>query len=215
MAPADIGLGGLVGGRLFFAFLQLDVVEARAQHVPGLRAVFVLRTAGLADHRDAGRNMGQAHGRFGLVDVLAAGTAGTHGVGAHVLLLDVDLDAVVDYGKDRNGRKRRVPPRIRIERRDPHQPMHAGLGLQPAIGIVAADLDGSGFDAGFFALGLFEIFDLEAVFFRPARVHAQQHLRPVLAFGAARAGMDLKIGIEAVGLAGQQRFQFAARDLFL
>ena len=85
--------------------------------------------------------------------------------------------------------------------------MHAGLGLQPAIGVVAADLDGGGFDAGFFALGLFEIFDLEAVLLGPARVHAQQHLGPVLAFGAAGAGMNLEIGIEPVGLARQQRFR--------
>ena len=62
---------------------------------------------------------------------------------------------------------------------------------------------------------LFEIFDLEAVLLGPARVHAQQHLGPVLAFGAAGAGMNLEIGIEAVGFAGQQRFEFAARDFLL
>ena len=93
--------------------------------------------------------------------------------------------------------------------------MHAGLGLEPAIGVVAADLDGGGFDAGFLALRLFQIFDLEAVLFGPARVHAQQHRGPVLAFGAAGAGMDLEIGIEAVGLAAEQRFELAARDFLL
>ena len=118
-------------------------------------------------------------------------------------------------GKDRDARERGVPARIGIERRDPHQPVHAALGLQPAIGVVAADLDGRGFDAGFFALGFLEILDLEAVLLGPARVHAQQHLGPVLAFGAARAGMDLEIGIEAVGLAGQQRLELAPRDLLL
>ena len=93
--------------------------------------------------------------------------------------------------------------------------MHAGLGLQPAIGVVAGDLDGRRFDAGLFALRLFEILDLEAVLLGPARVHAQQHLRPVLALGAAGAGMDFEIGIELVGLARQQRFQLAPRDLLL
>ena len=93
--------------------------------------------------------------------------------------------------------------------------MHARLGLQPAIGVVTRDLDGGGFDAGFFALRLFEIFDLEAVLLGPARIHAQQHLGPVLALGAARAGMDLEIGIEPVGLAGQQRFELAAGDFLL
>ena len=93
--------------------------------------------------------------------------------------------------------------------------MHAGLGLQPAIGIVAGDLDGGGLDAGLFTLLLLEVLDLEAVLLRPARVHAQQHLRPVLALGAAGAGMDFEIGIELVGLAREQRFQLAPGDLLL
>ena len=77
---------------------------------------------------------------------------------------------------------------------------------------MARDLDGGRLDAGLFALRLLEILDLEAVLFGPARVHAQQHLGPVLAFGAAGAGVNLEIGIEAVGFARQQRFEFAARD---
>jgi len=77
---------------------------------------------------------------------------------------------------------------------------------------VTADLDSGGLDAGLFTLRLFQIFDLEAVLFGPARVHAQQHRGPVLALGTAGAGVNLEIGIEAIGLASQQRFQFAARD---
>ena len=39
-----------------------------------------------AEHDDdAGRQVGDAHGRVGLVDVLAAGAAGAHGVDADVL----------------------------------------------------------------------------------------------------------------------------------
>ncbi len=49
----------------------------------------------------------------------------------------------------------------------------------------------------------------------PARVHAQQHLGPVLAFGAAGTGMDFEIGIELVGFARQQRLKLAPRDLLL
>ena len=108
-----------------------------------------------------------------------------------------------------------MPARVGIVRRYPHQPVHAALGLQPAIGVVARNLDGGGLDAGLFALRLFEIFDLEAMFFGPARVHAEQHLGPVLAFGSAGAGVDLEIGIEAVGFARQQRFQLAAGDFLL
>ena len=87
--------------------------------------------------------------------------------------------------------------------------MHARLGLEPTVGVLALDLDGGGLDAGLLAGALLQQRHLVAALFRPAHVHAQQHLRPILALGAAGAGMDLEIGIEAVGLAGQQRLDFA------
>ena len=59
------------------------------------------------------------------------------------------------------------------------------------------------------------IVDLEAVLLGPARVHAQQHVGPVLALGAAGAGMDFEIAVVAVGLAGEQRLELAARDFGL
>src|SRR3546814_3054533 len=46
---------------------------------------------------------------------------------------------------------------------------------------------------------------LVAAPFRPAGVHALQHLGPVLAFGATSARIDLDIGVVRVGLARQQR----------
>ena len=49
--------------------------------------------------------------------------------------------------------------------------------------------------------------ELVAVPLRPARVHAQQHRGPVLAFGAAGAGMDFEIGVVAVRLARQHGLQ--------
>jgi hypothetical protein len=115
-------------------------------------------------------------------------------------------------GKNGDARKRGVPARVGIERRDPHQPMHAGFGLEPAIGILAADLDGGRLDAGFFALGLFQVFDLETVLLGPAGVHAQQHRSPVLTLGTAGPGMDFEIGVEPIGLARKQGFQLAARN---
>ncbi len=152
---------------------------------------------------------------FGLVDVLAAGAAGAHGVGAHVLLVDLDLDAVVDHRIDLHARERGVPPRVRIERRNPHQAMHAVLGLQPAEGVVALDLDGRRLDARALALGLFQEIDLVAVLLRPPRVHAQQHAGPVLALGAAGAGVDLEEGLVGVCLAREQRLELPTRGLRL
>ena len=55
----------------------------------------------------------------------------------------------------------------------------------------------------------FESLDLVIAFFRPARVHAHQHRGPILAFRAPRAGMDFKVGVITVSLAGQQRLDLA------
>ena len=79
--------------------------------------------------------------------------------------------------------------------------------------MAAIDLDGRRFDAGFLALALFQKLDLVAALLGPARVHAQQHAGPVLALGAAGAGMDLEIAVVCVRLAGEQRLHLAARDL--
>ena len=62
---------------------------------------------------------------------------------------------------------------------------------------------------------LFNPFDLVAVLLGPAHVHAHEHAGPVLALGAAGAGMDFEIAVIGVGLAGQQRFQLAPRHLGL
>ncbi len=129
---------------------------------------------------------------FGLVDVLAARARGAIRVDAAVALVDVDLDAVVDHRIDPDGGEARVPARVRIERRDAHQAMHARFGLQPAVGVVALDHDGRGLDARLVAGRLLDHLDVEFPALRPAHVHAQQHARPVAAFGAARRRNGLR-----------------------
>ena len=49
-----------------------------------------------------------------------------------------------------------MPARIGIEGRNAHQAMHAGFGLQPAIGVLALDQNGRRFDAGLFAFALLD-----------------------------------------------------------
>ena len=132
---------------------------------------------------------------FGLVDVLAAGARGAIGVDLAVALVDLDLDAVVDHRIDPDRGEAGVAARVGVERRDAHQAVHARLGLQPAVGVVALDHDRRRLDAGLVAGRLFEHFDVEFAPLAPAHVHAQQHARPVAALGAAGAGMDFDIGI--------------------
>ncbi len=98
-----------------------------------------------------------------------------------------------------------------VERRDAHQPVHAGLGLQPAIGVGPEHLHGGRLDA------------------QPARRRSprrtpppcrgpapsactfEQHVGPVVGLGAAGAGVDLHIAVVGVGLARQQRLELGAR----
>src|SRR5581483_3266451 len=109
--------------------------------------------------------------------------------------------------------ERGVAARIGVERRDAHQAVHAVLALEPAIGVVAVHDDGRRLDAGALAFGLFQPLDLVAVRLGPAHVHAHQHAGPILALGAAGAGVHFEIAVVGVGLARQQRLELAARKL--
>ena len=75
--------------------------------------------------------------------------------------------------------------------------------------------DRGGFDPRFLARALVHQFDLVAVRFGPAAVHAVQHLRPVLAFGAAGAGVYFEEAVIGIRLARQQGFEFLVCRLFL
>ncbi len=83
-----------------------------------------------------------------------------------------------------------MTPRVGVERRNPHQAMHADLRLQQAVRVFAVDFERGRFDARALALQPVRHHGLHVVPLRPAQIHAQQHLRPVLAFGSARARMD-------------------------
>ena len=88
-----------------------------------------------------------------------------------------------------------------IERRLAHQAMHAGLGAQPAVGVLALTSTVALFmpatSPGFESMTS----QREAARGAPAQVHAQQHLRPVLRLGAAGAGLDVEEGVVRVHLA--------------
>ena len=158
-------------------------------------------------------HVGDAHGAVGLVDVLAAGTRRAVGVDAQILVVDLDLDLVVDHRIDPDRGEAGVAAVVRIEGRDAHQAMDAAFGLEPAIGVGAGDPDRRRFEPGLLAAAFLEPFDLVAVRLGPAHIHAQQHLGPILRFGAAGAGMDFEIAVVAVGLARQQAFELAPSGL--
>jgi hypothetical protein len=84
-----------------------------------------------------------------------------------------------------------------------------------AVGVVAGELDARRLDAGDLAFGFFEHLDRVALAFAVAQVHAQQHRRPVLRFGAAGAGLDVDEAVQRVGRVVEHAPEFKSGNLFL
>ena len=144
--------------------------------------------------------------------MLSAGAGGPIDVHLDVFLAEIDLDGVVDIGIDEDRGERGVPARLGVVGRDAHQPVHALLGLEEAVGVLALDLDGDRLDAGLFAGQQVEDGHLEAVPLGPADVHPHQHLGPVLRLGAAGAGVDGEEGVPRVVRTLQHRLELEATD---
>jgi hypothetical protein len=76
----------------------------------------MLRAFILAAGYQTGGEMRDADRRIRRVDMLPALAARTVGVGTNIFRLDDDLNAVVDFRRNKNAGKRRVPPLGLIER---------------------------------------------------------------------------------------------------
>ena len=126
------------------------------------------------------------------------------------LSLDLDLDVLVDHRVDPDAGEAGVPPRVAVVRRDAHQPVHARFALEPAVGVLALDLQRGRLEPRLLARARLHQRDLVAALLAPADIHAREHLGPVLALGAAGAGVHLQVGVVAVGLAGEQRLHLLA-----
>jgi hypothetical protein len=88
--------------------------------------------------------------------------------------------------------------------------VHAVLGAQVAVGIVAGDLQRRALDAGDLAVAPLQLLDLEAPLVAEPGVHALEHRRPVLRFGAARAGLDVHEAVIRVEGVGEHAAEFEA-----
>src|SRR5690606_6648162 len=89
-------------------FVDLCRLDAGSEYAHGLRLVLVLTAVVLAFDDDAGRQVGDAHGRVGLVDVLPAGAGGTECVDADVGRIDDDIADLVRFRQYGNGAGRGV-----------------------------------------------------------------------------------------------------------
>ena len=109
----------------------------------------------------------------------------------------------------------RLPLAFGVERADPHQPVHARLALEIAVGHRPADGDAGALNAGHAVVLPVEQLDVVVVRLRPVDVHPQQHLGPIVGVGAAVAGVDAQDRVVAVVRAAQQRLQLQIVELRL
>ena len=82
-------------------------------------------------------------GAVGLVHVLAAGALRAVGVDLEVALVDLDVGVVGQERRDDHRRERGVAAVRAVERRLADEPVLAALGLEDAVGVLAADREAS------------------------------------------------------------------------
>jgi len=86
----------------------------------------------------------------------------------------------------------------------------AAFAPQVAVPVRAGDDDGRALQARLFARRHVDDLSAVAVGLGPAKIHAQQHLGPVLGFRAAGAGVHREDGVACIVFARKQRRQFEA-----
>jgi hypothetical protein len=90
--------------------------------------------------------------------------------------------------------------------------VHARLGPQPAVGVLAFEADRAALDARDLTVVAVDDLGLESVLVAPAQVHAHEHLRPVLRLGATRASLDVEERVVRVHLAREHALELELAD---
>ena len=150
--------------------------------------------------------VGDADGRVGGVDRLAAGAGGAEGVDAEVLGFDLDVD-LFGLGQDGDGDGGGVDAALGLGGGHALDAVHAGLVLEQRVDAVAFDDRGDVLEAVADAgLGLGEDLDLPAVLLGEAEVHAEDLGDEERGLVAAGAGAELEDDVLlVVGILGQEQ----------
>ena len=154
--------------------LGLDLfIQAAAQHLHGFFLVLQLALFILAGNYKAAWHVGDAHGRIGFVDILAAVSAGAVGIDAQVIRVDIHIH-LVRLRQDGHGRGAGVDAALRfgagytLDAVDTAFKLHAGESAAPCEG------EYSFLHAPQFRLIEAHVAHLKAAALGIARVHPQQ-----------------------------------------
>src|SRR5712691_2237648 len=165
---------GQLGQLIALLFLG-DLVEARLEDTQRGVPVAELRTLVLTLDDEPRRQVRDSHGGVRRIDALPSRARRAKDVDPQIVLADADFD-VVDLGSDGYRCEARLASARGVERRDPHEPVHAGLSAQIAVGVDTGDLDRDGLDSGFFTGQQVDDFGIEAGALTPSQVHSHEHL---------------------------------------
>src|SRR5262249_45055710 len=130
-----------------------------------------------------------AHGAFGLVDVLSTRAAGAHLLPLDVLVLDVDLD-LVRLGQDSNGGGGGVDTALLLRLGHALHAMAAGLVAEVLINAVALDAKRHFLEAALLAGTEADFLDLPAAVAGEVLVHVVEIAGEERRFVAAGAGTN-------------------------
>ncbi len=97
--------------------------------------------------------------------------------------------------------------RVGVVGADPHEPVHAVLGAEVAIGVLARHEERGALDARLLPLLQIHHLDTVAVPLGPAEVHPVQHVGPVLRLGAAGSGVDGEDRVHVIVLAAEHHLE--------
>ena len=184
---------------------HLLVLDARRQHRQRLRLVLVLRAVVLAFDHDAGRQVRDAHGRIGLVDVLAAGARGAESVDAHLGRIDHHVVDLVGLRHHRHGAGRGVDAALGLGLRHALHAVAAGFELEFRVGALADDPGDDLLVAADLRALCEMISTCQRLRSAIARIHAEQVAGEQRRFVAAGAGADFEEDVAlVVGVLGQQ-----------
>ena len=159
--------------------------------------------------------MDDAHGRIGLVDVLSAGTARTHGLDLQIIHVDLEI-LFFDLRRHQHGCRRRVDAPLALGLRHTLHTVAARLKFQPAIHAVSADLAGYQGESAGIALIHLDRLHAPSSGLGVFGIHAEQISGKDVAFVAAgRAAHFQKSIVRIVRVFGDEEHFQLLQQLFL
>ena len=138
---------------------------------------------------------------------------GAVGVDPEVALVDVDVVVLRQQRGDDHLCEGGVTPVSRVERRLADEPVHPPLRLVGAVGVLAFHGHRCRLEPCLLSRARLDQLRLIAAIGRPAEVHPEHHLGPVLRIRAAGAGVDRDHRITQIVLAVEERVLLQPREL--